>query len=130
MDVASISPNVSYYDAQTHQPSDYWNSLTTPRQLELIHTAITESEAFRSLVTVVETGPGGQVVVSLTQPLSAAKRGEMLLGLEELLKHSVDIGINIWCKPIDDKSAIRKLRGIRVEALRIRTSTDMTTGDL
>lgn len=125
----SIGPNVSYYDAQTHQTSDYWNSLTASKQLELIQAAITESEEFRSLVSVVETGPGGQVIVSLTQPLSAAKRGEMLLGLEELLKHSVDIGINIWCKPIDDKSAIRKLRGIRVEALRIRTATEMATGD-
>lgn len=117
----SIFPNVSDYDTATHVPSDHWNSLTPRQQVELIQKAIQRNETFRAAIDVVETGTSGQVIVALVDPLSAAKRGELLLGLEEFLKASVDIGINIWCKPIEDKSAIRKLRGIHVEALRIRT---------
>ena len=36
--------------------------------------------------------------------------------LEEKIKYNIDRGITIWCEPVGDKSALRKLRGVKIKS--------------
>lgn len=65
-------------------------------------------------LNVVEAHEGGQVSIHINSVIDINDRGEFLLNLEEYLKSTIDIRINIWHEPIGDKSSLRNLRGIEV----------------
>ena len=63
---------------------------------------------------VIKAPDNGQIVLKIDELISANKRGLLLLELEEKLKFNIDKGITVWCEPVGDKSALRKLRGVEI----------------
>ena len=63
----------------------------------------------------IRASANGHVIVSLKDKLGPAKRGELLLKIEEELKREVDPGLTIWLQPQSDKSVLRKLRGVEIK---------------
>jgi len=100
----------------TPRPSQRWVEMSSDQRLSLIR-ARTKQSDFETLVNPVSALPSGFVYVELIAPLSAAERGVRLRDYEFLLKESIDEGLTVWCEPVGDKSALRKLRGIEVKAL-------------
>lgn len=100
----------------TPQPSHTWVGLSSDERLSLV-SSLTEQSDFQALVRPVSALPSGFVYVELIAPLPAAERGVRLRDYEFLLKESIDDGLTVWCEPVGDKSALRKLRGIEVKAL-------------
>jgi len=67
------------------------------------------------LIELCELKNDGQVIVNFTCPVSADKRGGLLLDLEELLKNEFDQGVTVWLEPLGDRNSLRNLRGIKVK---------------
>jgi len=111
--------NLTDFDADVDSPSGEWRQLSKEHRLLKVASAIDQMTQFSTKVEVVDTGESGEVIVTLRENLAAAERGTTLLDLEEFLKVKVDRGINVWCEPVADKSAIRKLRGVKIEAIRV-----------
>lgn len=112
--------NVVDFDAETDQSSPSWQLLSRANQLSKIRTSVDSHAQFGRVVEVVDVGVGSQVAVDLKGSFSASQRGTLLLDLEAFLKESLDKGISIWCRPIGDKSSLRKLRGITIDQISIR----------
>ena len=71
---------------------------------------------FNNVAEVVQAPDNGQIVLKLKVALGASERGIFLLDMEEKLKQKVDEGITIWCEPVGDKSKLRQLRGVQIQA--------------
>jgi len=65
-------------------------------------------------IEICELKKDGQVIVNFRCPVSADKRGVLLLDLEEMLKNEFDQGVTVWLEPLGDKNSLRNLRGIKV----------------
>jgi hypothetical protein len=65
-------------------------------------------------ISVIDAQENGQVSITINSSMEINDRGAFLLDLEEYLKSTIDIGINIWHEAIGDKSSLRNLRGIEV----------------
>lgn len=100
----------------TPQPSAKWSGLSADGRLQLVVTVTTNGD-FKSVLTPVSALPTGFVYVELTSPIPASERGVKLREYEALLKSSIDESLTVWCEPVGDKSALRKLRGIEVKAI-------------
>ena len=70
---------------------------------------------FKELLLVVAAKKDGQVVVRMLNPLTASKRGTLLLDFEECIKKNVDQGLTVWGEALGDKNSLRNLRGIEVK---------------
>jgi hypothetical protein len=68
------------------------------------------------VVVIAAAKEDGQIIVNLTEPLSAGKRGQLLLDLEAFLKESIDPSLAVWLEPLGDRNSLRNLRGIEVKA--------------
>ena len=65
-------------------------------------------------ISVIDANENGQVSIIINSSIKVNDRGAFLLNLEENLKNTIDVGINIWHEAIGDKSSLRNLRGIEV----------------
>ena len=65
---------------------------------------------------VIKAPDNGQIVLKIGRIIPANERGLLLLELEEMLKSAVDKGITVWCEPVGDKSKLRQLRGVKINA--------------
>ena len=111
--------HLTHFDSPTQRCTASWELKPHNERIANINSAIGSAREFFGHVEVIGIGDEGQIIVSLSEGLAASERGTLLLDLEEFLKARVDVGLNVWCKPIDDKSTIRKLRGVRIDAVRI-----------
>jgi hypothetical protein len=100
----------------TPLPEQSWANLDPKERLDLVRSATALTE-FREVFDPVSALPSGFVYVVIIPTLSAAERGVMLRRYEKALKGAVGEALTVWCEPIGDKSALRKLRGIEVKAL-------------
>jgi hypothetical protein len=105
-----------FFDVETPYPAREWIEMHTGGRLELV-VKVTAASDFKEVVKPVSALPTGFVYVDLISPLRAADRGIKLREYEALLKSSIDESLTVWCEPVGDKSALRKLRGIEVKAL-------------
>lgn len=105
-----------FFDVETPLPTKQWIELGDTERLELV-ARMTETSDFKEFVKPVLALPTGFVFVELTLPIRAADRGLKLREYESLLKSSLDESLTVWCEPVGDKSALRKLRGIEVKAI-------------
>jgi hypothetical protein len=71
---------------------------------------------FLAVIKILSAKPDGHVTVIIREPLPADKRGTLLLDLECLLKQSIDPSLVVWVAALDDKSALRNLRGIELKS--------------
>ena len=76
---------------------------------------VTTLHSWRNVINVVETKDNGHVILSFVKQLPADKRGAILLDIEEYLKDRIDFGLTVWLDPQEDKSSLRKLRGIEIK---------------
>ncbi len=105
--------NISFADIDSPSTGEAWINMTRDERVALIHSSI-QSFTKDLDVSVVEAYPGGQVSIFINSSIEINDRGAFMLNLEEHLKSTIDVGINIWHEPIGDKSSLRNLRGIEV----------------
>jgi hypothetical protein len=101
--------------AETPKTQPLWFNLSAEERLELINEKIRENTKYNKILPKKASG-NGNILVSLTEVIPAAKRGCYLLDFERYLKDNLDKGINIWCEPIGDKNSLRNLRGIEIKS--------------
>lgn len=104
-----------FADVPTPKPRQEWAELPEAEKIKRIQECLNIKKLFNS-IQIAAAKNDGQVIVMLREPLSADKRGGVLLDLEELLKMALDEGITVWLEALGDKSSLRNLRGIEVKA--------------
>lgn len=109
--------SLTYAKMDTPSPSSAWQKLSdAERHARVIGILQNGPTALNSIVVIAAAKDDGQVVVNLTESLSASKRGQLLLDLEEFLKKTIDPGLAVWLEPLGDRNSLRNLRGIEVKA--------------
>ena len=109
--------NLCYANVDTPKTSLSWSQLSDDDRLVLVkNNAYAKMPSSRSILEVVEAKLDGQVIVKLLEPVSANKRGTLLLDFEKFLKESVDPGLVVWLESLGDRSSLRNLRGIEVKS--------------
>ena len=105
--------NLSYSNMDSPVTGIKWVNMTRGKRVLLLKDSI---QLFSPEVdiSVIDAQENGQVSIIINSPIEINDRGAFLLNLEEYLKSTIDIGINIWHEAIGDKSSLRNLRGIEV----------------
>lgn len=103
-------------DAETPTASADWRNKSVEERTALIQPVLEESRAGESL-TVFKCLDDGEVFFAQQTIIPASERAELLLDLEAQLKTKIDRGLTVWIEPQGDKSSLRKLRGVEVQAL-------------
>lgn len=112
-----MASNLCYANTDTPTPSHAWCRLSDDERLALVNNTVGAKMApSNKTLVIVEAKLDGQVIVNLLEPVPADKRGALLLGLEALLKESIDPGLVVWLEPLGDRNSLRNLRGIEVKA--------------
>lgn len=109
--------NLHYATTVTPTPGHAWRQLSDGERVALVENAVADRMApLGKMLVIAEAKPDGQVIVSLLEPVSADRRGTLLLDLEEMLKQALDPGLAVWLEPLGDRNSLRNLRGIEVKA--------------
>ena len=109
--------SLKYAKTDTPSPSPAWQKLSDAERHARVMIALQNgSTALNSTVVIAAAKDDGQVVVNLAESLSASKRGQFLLDLEEFLKKEIAPGLAVWLEPLGDRNSLRNLRGIEVKA--------------
>ena len=105
--------NLSYSNVNSPSTGISWVNMTKDKRILLLEHSI---QLFSPEVdiSVIDAHENGQVSIIINSSIKINDRGAFLLNLEEYLKSTIDIGINIWHEAIGDKSSLRNLRGIEV----------------
>lgn len=112
-----MGSNLCYANIDTPTPGPVWHQLTDAERLVLVNKVVGDKMGFLSKTfVVVDARMDGQVIVNLLEPISADKRGTVLLDLEAFLKESIDPGLVVWLDSLGDRNSLRNLRGIEVKA--------------
>lgn len=108
---------VDIAEAQTETPSPCpaWKGLSDDDRLARVEKSLPNAPIPVGSLVVLAAKEDGQVIVSLTGPMPAAKRGPLLLDFEEFLKKTVDPGLVVWLEALGDRNSLRNLRGIEVK---------------
>ena len=105
--------DLSYPNIDSPSTSALWINMSRDKRILLLEDSINLFSP-ETDVSVIEAHENGQVSIVINSKIDINNRGAFLLNLEENLKNSIDIGINIWHEAIGDKSSLRNLRGIEV----------------
>lgn len=109
--------SLKYAKMDTPSPSPVWQKLSDAERHARVMSALKNGPtALNSTVVIAAAKDDGQVVVNLTESLSASKRGQLLLDLEDFLKKEIDPGLAVWLEPLGDRNSLRNLRGIEVKS--------------
>jgi hypothetical protein len=112
-----MAGHLCYANADTPRTGEAWAQLSDVGRIALVNNKTSSCLSdLDGIVTVTEARQDGQVIVSLTRPVSADKRGTLLLDFEKFLKENVDPGLVVWLEPVGDRSSLRNLRGIEVKS--------------
>lgn len=106
---------IDYANVDSPTTSEKWVAMDEFARKTLVSQALTDLN-FSNVAEVVAAPDNGQLVLKLRVALGASERGLFLLDMEEILKQRVDMGITIWCEPVGDKSKLRQLRGVQIQA--------------
>lgn len=103
--------------ASTPSPGLEWRQLSdAERRARVMNALQAGTAALNGAVAIVAAKEDGQILVNLVESMSASKRGQLLLDLEEFLKKEIDPGLAVWLEPLGDRNSLRNLRGIEVKA--------------
>jgi hypothetical protein len=109
--------NLRYAQTDTSSPGLEWRRLSDAgRHARVIDTLKTGTADVNAAVLIAAAKEDGQIIVNLVEPLSASKRGQLLLDLEAFLKEAIDPGLAVWLEPLGDRNSLRNLRGIEVKS--------------
>jgi hypothetical protein len=105
--------NLSYSNVDSPSTGISWVNMTKDKRILLLERSI---KLFSPEVdiNVIDAHENGQVSIIINSLIKINDRGAFLLNLEENLKSTIDVGINVWHEAIGDKSSLRNLRGIEV----------------
>jgi len=106
---------IDYANVDSPTTSEEWVAMDEITRKTLVSQALMDLN-FSNVAEVVRAPDNGQLVLKLKVALGASERGLFLLDMEEKLKQRVDTGITIWCEPVGDKSKLRQLRGVQIQA--------------
>jgi|LakMenEpi03Aug12_release.lakeMendotaPanAssembly.Ray.scaffolds.fasta_scaffold1157645_2 hypothetical protein len=103
-------------DNDTDSPvvSKKWLILDESERLEEVKRLLIDHNLADKL-EVTRAEETGYVYFKMIENLGSSTRGTILLDLEINLKKILDEGITVWCEPMGDRSALRKLRGIQIK---------------
>ena len=104
--------NKKFAETESPKTSDTWKSYNAEKRVQIVQREIDNSSKYKNF-RVFKTNKNGEVVLETTSILGASERSEILLDLENLLKDKIDLGITVWLQLLEDKSKLRKLRGIK-----------------
>lgn len=107
--------NLGDVQAETPSPGPAWKGSSDAERLARVREALPAAPIPAGSIAVVEAKEDGQVIVSLSVPVPAAKRGPLLLDFEEFLKNTLDPGLVVWLEALGDRNSLRNLRGIEVK---------------
>lgn len=106
-----------YANSETPKPSKIWRELSDSERKNFIDSVLaTQMPSMIDILTVTSAKDDGQIIVKLANPLSADKRGTVLLDFETLLKDKIDPGLVVWLDTLGDRNSLRNLRGIEVKS--------------
>ena len=105
----------NFSNTKTPITSKNWINLSPNDRVKSINKVILNNELYKDF-KIIKVPDNGQIVFKIEKLIDASKRGLLLLGLEEILKLKIDIGITVWCEPVGDKSVLRKLRGVKIDS--------------
>ena len=105
----------NYSNSTTPATSQDWKQKSEENRIELVSKELKKNILYKNF-EVIKAPDNGQIVLKIAQIIPANKRGLLLLELEGMLKSAVDKGITVWCEPVGDKSKLRQLRGVKINA--------------
>jgi hypothetical protein len=105
--------NLSYSKNDSPSTGVLWMNMTKKERIKLLQESIYLFSPEID-ISVIDAHDNGQVSIVIKSVIGINDRGSFLLNLEENLKRTIDIGINVWHEAIGDKSSLRNLRGIEV----------------
>jgi len=110
-----MNGKLCYASAMTPLTGNRWQQISDDQRIDLVNQAIVTYPAeILTILEPIEALPDGQVIFKFLQPVGADKRGTILLDFEDFLKKGVDPGITVWIETLDDRNALRHLRGVEV----------------
>ena len=104
----------NYSKTETPTTSDNWRNLKEESRIKSVAEILQQSDYFKDF-QITQADENGHVVIKLDKNIPSDKRGLLLLDLEFFLKKKIDKGLTIWCEAFEDKSKLRKLRGINIK---------------
>jgi len=105
--------NLSYSNTDSPSTGLSWVNMTRDKRVSLLENSI-KLFSPEIDINVIDAQENGQVSILIKSSIEINDRGAFLLNLEDHLKSTIDIGINIWHEALGDKSSLRNLRGIEV----------------
>ena len=112
-----MGSNLCHANTATPTPDPAWRQLSDDERLALVNNTVSAKiTSSNKILVIVEAKSDGQGIINLLEPVSADKRGTLLLDLEAFLKESIDPGLVVWLEPLGDRNSLRNLRGIEVKA--------------
>lgn len=108
---------LKYANSNTPYPGLEWQQLSDiERSTRVINALRAGTTAFNDVVAIIAAKKDGQIIANLVEPISASKRGTLLLDLESFLKEVIDPGLVVWLESLGDRNSLRNLRGIEVKS--------------
>lgn len=100
---------------QTPKTSAHWINLDEDGRIKKVNEFI-KKEKLNEDLEILKTPANGQLEFKLLKNYSASHRGLFLLEIEKKIKDYIDIGLTVWVVPVEDRSKLRKLRGLEIKA--------------
>ena len=109
--------NLNFAKSDTPTPSYELLVLNDLQRLSLAKNIFKlKMESYLDSIEIISAKADGQIIVRLSNIFPADKRGTLLLDIEEAFKNYLDEGIVVWLEALNDKSPLRRLRGIGVKS--------------
>ena len=105
----------NFSSAKTPVTSQDWRKKSEKNRIDIVSEELKKNSLYKDF-QVIKTPDNGQIVLKIERIIPANERGLLLLELEGMLKSAVDKGITVWCEPVGDKSKLRQLRGVKINA--------------
>lgn len=102
--------DISHAETITPVPGQNWIGMNSKSRIEMCQKLLDD---YNCGMNVLSANLRGEVIVELQKPLTAGKRGTVLLDAEDILKR-YDPSITIYLQAKDDKNPLRKLRGVMI----------------
>ena len=103
--------DIRFSNQNSYITGNNWKNMAELDRITLIQGMV---DNLNNNVIIQSAKEDGQVLLVINNEISASARGGVLLDMEKYLKKELDKGITIWHQTIQDKSSLRKLRGIEV----------------
>ena len=104
-----------FSNSATPTTNQVWKKESEENRIKLVLKELKKNILYKDF-EVTKAPSDGQIVLKIKRIIPANERGLLLLKLEEMLKLVIDKGITVWCEPVGDKSKLRQLRGVKINA--------------